>query len=213
MEARFAGVHVPIDVIPGNHERSKIGDIDPDLALRAIGLHLVEGVETVDHGGVRIVLADTVRRGTDHGTVDAIADDLIEAVSVDAPTLVALHHQPTRFRVPLYLPPGIPGPQVRPLLRSLGDANRRVLVTSGHTHRHRRHDFDGVTATEVGSTKDFPGTWAGYQIHEGGIVQTVRRISEPTCIRWTDHTRRAAAGLWPKWSPGRIQDRCFTLEW
>ena len=40
--------------------------------------------------------------------------------------------------------------------------------------------------TEVGSVKDHPGTWAGYLVYEGGIVQTVRRIMDPTALAWTE---------------------------
>ena len=43
--------------------------------------------------------------------------------------------------------------------------------------------------TEVGSTKDHPGTWAGYLVYEGGIVQTVRRIMDPTALAWTERAR------------------------
>lgn len=204
---------LPIEVLPGNHERSKTGEVDPGDALRAMGLDLVDGVRTVDHGGVRIVMADVTRPGTDWGTTSAIAGDLVAAVAVDGPVLLALHQQPMRFRLPTYLPVGLPGPDIRPTLARVAAANPRVLVTSGHTHRHRRHRIAGLTATEVGSTKDFPGTWAGYHVHEGGIVQVVRRIAEPSCIRWTDHTRRAAGGVWGHWAPGPLHSRCFSLSW
>ena len=208
------GLDIPAELIPGNHERSKTGDVDPTAAAAAIGLPLVDGVRHVDQSGVRLLLADTTRHGTDVGNLAHVGDELVAAAAdADGPVLLALHHQPMRFRLPTYLPPGLPGPQVRPLLRRVGKVNHRVLVTSGHTHRHRRHEIAGVTATEVGSTKDFPGTWAGYHVHEGGIVQVVRRIAEPSCIRWTDHTRRAALGVWGRWSPGGLDDRCFTLRW
>ncbi len=209
----LAGMDLPVDVLPGNHECSKVGEVDPADALRAMGLDLVDCVHWVDHDGVRIVMADTTRQGTDWGTTARVADDLVAAVSVDRPVLLALHHQPMRFRFPTYLPAGLPGPDARPTLARVAQANPRVLVTSGHTHRHRRHHISGLTATEVGSTKDFPGTWAGYHVHEGGIVQVVRRIAEPSCIRWTDHTRRAAAGLWGWWAPGPRSSRCFSLNW
>ncbi len=207
------GLPFPVEVLPGNHERARTRDVEPDVALRAMGLDLVHGVQTVDHGGVRIVMADVTRSGTDWGTVAPIADDIVDAARVDGPVIVALHQQPMRFRIPTYLPPGIPGPEARALFHALGHANRRVLVTSGHTHRHRRHLIGGVTATEVGSTKDFPGTWAGYHVHEGGVMQIVRRIAEPSCIRWTDHTRRAAGGIWARWAPGPLDSRCFSLTW
>ncbi len=204
---------LPVHMVPGNHERSKVGDVDPYDGAKAAGIDLMSGVQAVDHGGVRIVMADTTRAGTDHGTVRDVADDIVEAAAVDRPVFLALHHQPMLLRVPTYLPPGLPGPEVRRLFRRVAAVNPRVIASSGHTHRHRHHRISGITATEVGSTKDFPGTWAGYQIHEGGVIQTVRRIAEPSCIRWTDHTRRAAGGLWARWAPGVLSSRCFSEPW
>ena len=208
-------VDLPIEVVPGNHERSKTtGDVDAAVALDALGHDLVTGVQHVDRNGVRILMADTTQRGTDVGDLTAVHDDLVAAAgAVDGPVFLALHHQPMRFRFPTYLPPGLPGPQARRLFRDLAAVNPKVLASSGHTHRHRRHRIHGITATEVGSTKDFPGTWAGYHVYEGGVVQFVRRIAEPSCIRWTDHTRRAAAGIWALWAPGPFDSRCFTLHW
>ena len=86
-------------------------------------------------------------------------------------------------------------------------------MSTGHSHRHRRHRRFGINVTEVGSTKDFPGTWTGYAVHEGGIRQVVRRISDPTCLPWLDHTARAGGGFWGVWSPGELEDRCFSLAW
>ncbi len=67
--------------------------------------------------------------------------------------------------------------------------------------------------TQVGSTHDYPGTWAGYVAHDGGLRQVVRRIVAPDAIAWTERTRHVLFGLWGRWSPGRLQDRCFTLRW
>ncbi len=206
-------VTVPVDLLPGNHERAHRGDVAPSAAARAMGIEMVDGVRAVDHAGVRIVLADVTLPDTDWGTVLPVADGIVSAARVDGPVLVTIHQQLMRFRFPTYLPPGVPGPQALTMLRALRAANHRTLVTSGHTHRHRRRTMAGVTVSEVGSTKDFPGTWAGYHVHEGGIVQVVRRIQEPSCIRWTDWTRRAAGGVWPRWAPGSLDDRCFTLRW
>ena len=88
-----------------------------------------------------------------------------------------------------------------------------MFVTSGHTHRHRRWSHAGITTTQVGATKDYPGVWAGYVVHEGGLRQLVQRIGRPDCIRWTEHTRRAAVGAWRYVAPGALASRCFTLEW
>jgi predicted phosphodiesterase len=205
---------VPVSVVPGNHEWSGRGDCDPVDGLARHGRRLVTGVDHVDRPGVRVVLLDSSIPGADPGRLsDLLADTLDRARSSDRPLLVAMHHQPMRWRLPTYLPAGVPGPEARPFLHQLGAANPRTLLTSGHTHRHRRRHVGPVTVTEVGSTKDFPGTWAGYEVYEGGIVQTVHRIAEPSCIRWTDHTRRAALGVWQLWSPGRLDDRCFTRTW
>ena len=70
-----------------------------------------------------------------------------------------------------------------------------------------------MIVTEVGSPKDYPGTWGGYVVHEGGIRQVVRRIAEPDVIAWTEYTRRAVGGVWGLWSPGSLSDRCWSHTW
>jgi hypothetical protein len=87
------------------------------------------------------------------------------------------------------------------------------MMSSGHTHRHRRHHHGPIVVTETGSTKDYPGTWTGYAVHEGGIRQVTRRVTEPDAIAWTEHTRWAMAGWWGEWSPGPRSHRCFTHVW
>jgi hypothetical protein len=67
--------------------------------------------------------------------------------------------------------------------------------------------------TEVASTKDHPGVWAGYAVYEGGIIQVVRRILHPDAMGWTELTRRAAGGAWGPYASGRLSDRCFTHVW
>ncbi len=204
---------IPVDLIPGNHEAKTRGKIEPSVGAAQVGLHLVDGVRTVDYEGIRLVLADTSRPGKEVGDLRHGSAIVERAAETDLPVLVTIHHQLMRFPVPTYVPVGVPQWSSRRFLRDLGTANHRALVTSGHTHRHRRYDLGPVTVTEVGSTKDFPGTWAGYQIFEGGIVQTVRRTGEPSVIRWTDHTRRAAGGIWSLWAPGPLRSRCFTRVW
>jgi len=205
---------VPISIVPGNHEWAPRGEPDPVGAARRHGLHLTTPVGHLDRPGLRLVLLDSTVPGHDEGHLDHVHDAAVQlAAEARGPVLVVLHQQPSRWRVPAHPPAGVPGPEARRFLDDLGRANPHALVTAGHTHRHRRRHHGPVTITEVGSTKDFPGTWAGYDVHEGGIVQTVRRIAEPSSIRWTDHTRRAALGAWPRWSPGRLEDRCFTRTW
>jgi hypothetical protein len=92
-------------------------------------------------------------------------------------------------------------------------ANRNLVITSGHSHRHRRRLIDGVPHVEVGSVKDYPGVWAGYVVHEGGLRQVVRRVSPIDCLQWTEETRRVMLGAWKMFSPGTLRDRCFVHRW
>ena len=133
----------------------------------------------------------------------------------DAPhgVLMAMHHQLQAHTVTEIWPPGIPTQASRRFLDAVGEAHPHTLITSGHTHRHRRWTRGPVTVTQVGATKDYPGVWAGYVVHEGGIRQVVRRITVPDCIVWTERTRAAALGLWPVIASGRLSSRCFTLDW
>jgi len=205
---------VPVSLVPGNHEWARWGDGDPVGTAAAHGLVLTSHVGHHDRPGLRVVLVDSAVIGQDAGRVDHVAEEVADlAAGAGHPVLVAMHHQPTRWAAPTYPPAGIPGPEARPFLDALAAANPHSFVTAGHTHRHRRRHHGPVTITEVGSTKDFPGTWAAYEVFEGGIVQSVRRIAEPSCIRWTDHTRRAALWAWQAWAPGRLDDRCFTRSW
>lgn len=209
--ARFDG---PVSILPGNHERNGLGDIGAAQGAASIGHPRRGRVEVVDHGAVRLVLVDTAVDRRDRGTLRDAHDEVVAAAAWwSGPVLVFLHHQPMCTRIPRYIPVGIPRAEFARFAAALRAANPRSFVTSGHTHRHRRHDIDGVVVTEVGSTRDFPGTWAAYDVHEDGIVQVVRRIDRPDCIRWTDHTRRAALGAWGRWAPGSLDQRCFVHRW
>jgi predicted phosphodiesterase len=205
---------VPIAVVPGNHEVSRSRPTDAQPALARQGLHLVHGVEVIDLPGLRLILVDSTLTDHRHGRIGHLQDVIVRrAARAPGTVLVAMHHNLQRTPRPRYWPPGIPAPESRQFLRALRAANPRSLVTTGHTHRHRRHDWDGVTWTEIGSTKDFPGTWAGYVAHAGGIRQVVRRVSDPSVLPWLDATRKAYLRVWGHWSPGKLDDRCFTIAW
>jgi 3',5'-cyclic AMP phosphodiesterase CpdA len=162
-----------------------------------------------------LILGLTGRPEHRSGRVDARQRARIASLARDAPgaAFVALHHQPERWNVPTHYPPGIGGAEARALLDALVAANPATFVASGHTHRHRRRQHGPIPVAELGSTKDYPGTWGGYAVHEGGIRQVVRRIAEPSVIGWTETTARAVAGVWGRWSPGQREARCFTHVW
>lgn len=205
---------IPVHATLGNHDVGPKG-VDGRAALAVYGIDIPAAPEVVDVPGLRIVVGHTADYGHRRGHVDATArEQLVQAVAeARGPVLVALHHYPDPLPFRSRYPRGIPKAQGEPLLRALAAANRDTFLTFGHSHRHRRHLRYGMPATEVGSTKDYPGVWAGYVVHEGGIRQVVRRVSQPDCIAWTDRTRAAVGGLWGPWAAGRRSWRCFSWEW
>ena len=211
----LAGLGIPVVVAPGNHEVKRRAT-DWAAAVRAAGLVAVGPVEphVVDLPGLRVVVGDTTIRHHHTGTLgNGRAEALIEAVSGGEPALVCLHHQLEPHRHHTHWPPGIGGPEAVPFLDRLAEAAPRSWVTTGHTHRNRGRRHGPLTVTEVGSTKDFPGTWAGYAVHHGGMRQTSFRVTGGGTDAWLDRTRRAAARTWGIWSPGRLADRCRTMTW
>lgn len=210
---------IPVLSLPGNHDRSHpsaTAPLDASDAAALFGFELADPLLVRDLAGLRLVLVDTCIPGSNRGTLRLVRDGILAAASevpADTAVIVALHHQLQPVTGPEVWPIGIPHPESRRFLADLAAVHPRSLVTSGHTHRHRRWSHAGVTTTQVGSVKDFPGVWAGYTISEGGLRQSVRRVTEPSCVAWTDHTRRAAAGLWRFIAPGPMRSRTFDLRW
>ena len=208
----------PVHALPGNHDRGRRAgraNLSPEQAAPAFGLSLALPMTVLDLPGVRVVMADSTLAGRNLGSVTSIADDLVDAVAEadrDCSVLVALHHQLQPRAVPEGWPFGVPRAESTALVDRLAVAHPRVIVTGGHTHRHRRWERRGVVITQVGSVKDYPGVWAGYVVSEGGLRQVVRRVSAPDCLRWTDLTRRAAFGAWRFVGPGLLRDRCLALR-
>lgn len=214
------GCTIPVDGLVGNHDRAREvrsrGSVPPEDAARLYGLSLALPILVRDLPGLRVVMADTTIAGRNQGQLGAVADDVLDATAdaaADQIVLVAIHHQLQALHLTEGVPKGISHGESRLFLEHLARAHRRVFVTSGHTHRHRRWSHAGVTTTQVGATKDYPGVWGGYVVHEGGLRQLVQRIGRPDCIRWTEHTRRAAVGAWRYVAPGPLASRCFTLRW
>ena len=62
--------------------------------------------------------------------------------------------------------------------------------------------------------KDFPGTWAEYEVYDGGVVQIVHRISSPEALAWSEQCRGLYAdfGLdYTSYALGRLEDRCLSI--
>lgn len=201
-----------VDLVAGNHEAKPYREVESDEAMVAHGFVPTRGIRALDVEGLRLLLVDTTWDERHRGRLGHAAE-VVDDLAAGHRVLVAQHHFPQPLPVPHFWPPGVPWRQAREFLDRLDAAAPGALVTAGHSHRHRRRTHRSVTVTEVGSPKDYPGTWAGYVVHEGGIRQVVRRVDRADCIRWTEYTRWAGLGAWGHWSPGRLDDRCFTITW
>lgn len=208
---------LPLLVIEGNHETRR-GAVDGTaiMAEHGIALATVHAISR-DLPGVRIVGLPTTGWHTGRGSIaeHALAEaiDLVAAAPPGAGVVVALHHYPQRFRYPTIYPAGIAGDDARRALDAIAEANPHALVLAGHSHRHRRHFYRNMVLAESGSTKDFPGSWAGFTVYEGGILQTTRRIMDPSAIGWTERGRHVMGGVWGVWAPGLRSHRCFAYVW
>lgn len=160
--------------------------VDPFEEAQKLGFAFQGGVTTIDNDGLRLILMDSSVPDVDKGTWKPHLHEVVAALeSTEQPAMLITHHQPNLVRRPRYLPLGIPARR-KPaeLARTAAGANRNWFGASGRTHRHRRYLIEGVTWSEVGSPKDFPGTWAGYSVFESGVTQMVRRVEDPACIDW-----------------------------
>jgi 3',5'-cyclic-AMP phosphodiesterase len=208
----LACVGVPAIGVLGNHD-VRPGSSGPALC-RANGLQVTEDVACRDYPGIRIVLAHSPLVGEHQGDLPAARIARIaELCAVPVPVAVVLHHPLDRRRWGNAHPPGVPAAQSARLAAALRAANPNVLVLAGHRHRHRCYRVGGITVAELGSTKDYPGAWAGYAVHEGGIRQVVRRVGDPSALAWTEATGRALFGWWAGWAPGSLEERCWSLAW
>lgn len=203
---------LPMILIPGNHDVDRAWPIEVPETFGKRGLRMERNVACHDLPGVRVIVGNTTIEHVGRGTIKHVAGDLLAAAGA-SPTqnLLAVHHQFQQYPVTTHWPLGIPSRESNAFLRKLSRTAPDTLVTSGHTHRHRARRVGPLLVTEVGSTKDWPGTWAGYRIYERGIYQTVRRVAAPAAIAWTEHSRRALFGLWSGWSPGQLDERCVAL--
>ncbi len=108
---------------------------------------------------------------------------------------VATHHYPQRFNLATELPDGHSAPRSQAVPRRAGQrASPGRSIACGHTHRHHRRHYKSLLITEIGSTKDFPGVWAGYVVYEGGISRSSTRSQEPSARAWIDRTGKTLFG-------------------
>ena len=169
--------------------------------------------------GVTLAVIDTSIPGKASGGVPLETLDWLDqlAAEADRPVLVFGHHHPwdpsSPTRPEAYF--GINPDDSERLVALVARRPRIVGYFAGHTHRNRVRHFAAtgdVPWVEVACVKDFPGAWAEYRVHEGGILQVFRRISDPDALAWSEKTRDLYAGLYEQYAFGRLADRCFPIR-
>lgn len=204
----------PILMIPGNHDVDDRSDIPIPESFGQGRIPMVQSLNYRDLPGIRLIGCNTTILNTGPGVIQPHSAELLQLASeTSGPVLLATHHhfQPKPF--PTYWPLGIPAPESTDFLTALGRANPNTVVTSGHTHRNRIRRHGPVLLTQVASTRDWPGVWAGYTVYEGGISQVVRRIAAPGAIHWHEYSKDALVGIWRFWSNGPLSQRCLVQSW
>jgi 3',5'-cyclic-AMP phosphodiesterase len=192
-----------LHVVRGNHDAHR-------------GQHDYAGDEWIELPGVAVALVDTAVPHSASGHLSAEQIDWLDAhaAASTVPVLVMGHHQQwvggTRSADYFGIDPDASD--------ALTDVMRRrraiVAYTAGHTHRHRVRFVDGIPSVEIGCVKDFPGTWAEYRVHDGGILQVVHRMSSPAALAWSEQCRTLYSdfGLdYAAYAMGRLEDRCFAI--
>jgi 3',5'-cyclic AMP phosphodiesterase CpdA len=192
--------------VRGNHDAMQ----DPSMAIE-------DAPYAVELAGVTLAVVDTVIPGTDGGQLTRDQVQWLDDLAADAtdPVLVFGHHYLWDLRSETRNPHtfGI-NPDDSDALAAV--VTRREAIAgyfAGHTHRHRIRRYPevrNVPFVEIGCTKDYPGAWAEYRIHEGGYTQVVRRVTDPEAFSWAETTRGMFAGLYTDYALGDLEERCFT---
>ena len=177
-----------------------------------------EPCQELELPGATLAVLDTVIEGRDSGQVRVEQLEWLDELAqrADRPVLVFGHHHPFKpgssKRSGEYF--GINPADSEHLVELIARRPAIVGYFAGHTHRNRVRRFPetgDVPYVEVASIKDFPGSWAEYRVFEGGILQVHRRLSSPAALSWSEKCRGLYWGMYPSYSLGRLEDRCFPI--
>ena len=194
--------------VRGNHDAM----IDPTMAL--------EGAPyTVVISGVTLAVIDTVRPRDAGGQITRDQLAWLEATARESsgPVFVFGHHQIWDLRAPErstdYF--GVDPDSSDAFAAVVRRHENIVGYFAGHTHRHRIRRFAEarqVPFVEIGAVKEYMGVWAEYEVYEGGYTQVIHRVSSPAALSWSERTRNLYGGIYPEYSRGRLDHRCFTYR-
>lgn len=182
------------------------------------GQSYAAGTREVVLPGVILAVLDTTKPFAASGWVPAEQLEWLDelAARADRPVLVFGHHHPwppgSARRSETYF--GINPSDSERLVDVVARRPRIAGYFAGHTHRNRVRRFaetGEVPWVEVASVKDYPGAWAEYRVHDGGIAQIVHRARRPDALRWTERTRHMFGGLYWEYALGPLGARCFLL--
>jgi Icc protein len=216
----FAGFRAPLHAFLGNHDHYAV--LDGQVVDGGALLGRPVGSRTLDLGGFRCVILDTIEPGEHHGVVPDerhrwLEEQLAETRARGTPTLLFMHHQPVPPELADRFPNTIgivPEHSLR-LFDLIGRHAQVKAVLIGHTHRNRvhRHPASGaVPFVEVSCVKDYPGTWAHYRLFEdGSLRQEVRRISSRRALAHSTRCRDFFAGGYRAFALGRLAERSFVI--
>lgn len=182
------------------------------------------GDQWIELPGVAVALVDTVISEQTTGSLTAAQIEWLDTMAAehaDRSVIVMGHHQQwiagddNGRRSEGYF--GL-HPDASDALDDVAARRVNVLAyTAGHTHRHRirRMLRSGAPSIEIGCVKDFPGTWAEYRVHAGGVQQVVHRISTPEALRWSERCRHLYSDFgidYERYALGALEDRCCNIH-
>jgi len=214
----FAKLAMPHHAFLGNHDYyGRLEGLEVDgYAL----LGQPAAPRSVELGGWRLLLLETVEPGEHHGVFGDerlrwLAGALDETREHATPTLLLMHHQP----VPPERASGYPNvigirPEHSLELFSLLGAHPQVKgVLIGHTHRNRVRHYPAsgrVPFVEIQCTKDYPGGFAHYRLFEdGSFRQEVRRTGSPRALAHSTRCRDFFRGGYREFALGPLASRSF----
>ncbi len=168
--------------------------------------------------GVTLAVLDTSRDETINGHLSADQLDWLDELGqrADRPVLVFGHH-------PVWNPAeeqrhdrtfGLVPDDTEALAEVFERRSRLLGYFAGHTHRNKRVGLPGVgdvPFAEIGTVKDFPGSWAEYRVYDGLVLQIHRRVTDPVALEWSERTRHMFAGTYEGYALGSLADRCFAV--